>query len=432
MVRPPAAGGRGQLLLVGQHFGHRDLGLDRCRGAARLHAADLAAATVEVTHQVAGVVAGRVHLDVHDGLEQRGSRTRHGVAEREPARHLEGHFVRIDLVERSVEEGDPKVHHRVAGQIASCPRLLDALFDGGDEPARDRAPEDLVDELKVLSARQRRHLDLAVPELAMSAGLLLVTSVRLGSRLDGLAIRDSRQLEIHLDPEAALELGDGDLDVQLSLSGEQQLRGLGVAGVADGRVLFLQPLEGGADLLLVSAALRFYGIGQYRLGEPERRESPRGFFRGQRVSRPRFFQLGHRAQVAGSDLGDAGLGLALQEGDAANPFAAAATDIVNRRVRFDRTTRHPEHGDPPCERIRDGLPYQRRRGVGRISGRRVPVRIDHRQRSLRRGREIREDGVEQGLQADVGGGRRAHQGEQMPPRGRGLEPGLQLLLGQGA
>ena len=45
---------------------------------------------------------------------------------------------------------------------------------------RDRAAEDVVDELEVRAARQRLHADLAVAELAVAAGLLLVAAVRLG------------------------------------------------------------------------------------------------------------------------------------------------------------------------------------------------------------------------------------------------------------
>ena len=37
--------------------------------AARVHAADAAAAAVQIAHQVAGEVARRVDLDVHDRLE---------------------------------------------------------------------------------------------------------------------------------------------------------------------------------------------------------------------------------------------------------------------------------------------------------------------------------------------------------------------------
>ena len=57
------------------------------------------------------------------------------------------------------------------------------FLDRGDELARDRAAEDLVDELEVAAARQRLDLDLAVAELAVAAGLLLVPAVRLGRAL---------------------------------------------------------------------------------------------------------------------------------------------------------------------------------------------------------------------------------------------------------
>ena len=93
----------------------------------------------------------------------------------------------------------------------------------------NRAAEDVVDELEVAAARQRLELDLAVAELAVPAGLLLVPAVRFGRRGDRLAVGDARQLEVDLDAEAALQLGDRDLDVRLALAGEQQLLGLRVA-----------------------------------------------------------------------------------------------------------------------------------------------------------------------------------------------------------
>ena len=69
------------MLLVGQHLGHRHLRLDDVDRAARVHAGDAAAAAVEIAHQVAGEIARRVHLDVHDRLEQRRPRARHRVLE---------------------------------------------------------------------------------------------------------------------------------------------------------------------------------------------------------------------------------------------------------------------------------------------------------------------------------------------------------------
>ena len=113
----------------------------------------------------------------------------------------------------------------IAGQVPAHPGVLDALLDGRDELPRNGAAEDVVDELEVAAARQRLHLDLAVAELAVAAGLLLVPAVRLGGRGDRLPVRNPRRLEVHLDAEAALQLRDGDLDVQLPLARRAAARG---------------------------------------------------------------------------------------------------------------------------------------------------------------------------------------------------------------
>ena len=109
---------------------------------------------------------------------------------------------------------------------------------------------------------QRLDLDLAVAELAVAAGLLLVAAVRLGRRLDRLAVRNPRRLQVHVDAEAPFQLRDRDLDVQLSLAGEQQLLGLRIAAVADRRILFLEPVHRRADLVLVAAGLRLDRVGR--------------------------------------------------------------------------------------------------------------------------------------------------------------------------
>ena len=90
---------------------------------------------------------------------------------------------------------------------------------------------------------ERLHLDLAVAELTVAAGLLLVPAVRFGRRLDRLAVRDARRLQVHVDAEPALQLRDRDLDVQLALAREQQFLGLRIAAVADRRVLFLEAVH---------------------------------------------------------------------------------------------------------------------------------------------------------------------------------------------
>ena len=218
MIGAAAAGCRRQVLLVGEHLGHRHLRLDDGHGAARVHAADPAAAAVEIAHQIAGEIGRGIDLDVHDRLENRRPRPRHRVLERQRPRQLERQLVRIDVVVGAIEHRHAEVDHRVAGEIPARARVLNAFFDRGHELARDGAAEDVVDELEVGAARQRLHPYLAVAELAVAAGLFLVPAVRLGRRLDRLAVRDARRLQVDVDAEAALQLRHRHLDVQLPLS----------------------------------------------------------------------------------------------------------------------------------------------------------------------------------------------------------------------
>ena len=74
-----------------------------------------------------------------------------------------------------------EIDHRIAGEKTAQTRVLDALFNRRHELARDRSAEDVVDELELAAARQRFELHLAVAELTVAAGLLLVPAVRFGS-----------------------------------------------------------------------------------------------------------------------------------------------------------------------------------------------------------------------------------------------------------
>src|SRR4029079_17840192 len=99
-----------------------------------------------------------------------------------------------------------------------------------DEPLRDHAALDLVDELELaLAVAERLDLDVAVAELAPPARLLLVAPVGLGRLADRLLVRHARRLEVDLDPEARLQPVDHDLDVHLRQPGDDLLARLLVA-----------------------------------------------------------------------------------------------------------------------------------------------------------------------------------------------------------
>jgi hypothetical protein len=50
----------------------------------------------------------------------------------------------------AVGQPHPEVDHRVTGQVAAPPRLLDALLDRRPVALGDRAAEDLVDEMALI------------------------------------------------------------------------------------------------------------------------------------------------------------------------------------------------------------------------------------------------------------------------------------------
>ena len=93
---------------------------------------------------------------------------------------------------RAVVHRDAEVDHRVAGQVAARPRVLDAFFHRRHELARDRPAEDVVDELEVRAARQRLDLDLAVAELAVPAVEKGIQDSRMRGYLAGYPMVDFR------------------------------------------------------------------------------------------------------------------------------------------------------------------------------------------------------------------------------------------------
>ena len=107
---------------------------------------------------------------------------------------------------RTVEHLDPEIDQRISGEHAAHRRFLDSAVHGRDVLPRNRAADDLVDELVAGAARLRREPHPAVAELATSAGLFLVAALALGLCLDRLAIGDPRLRQLGRHAELSLEL----------------------------------------------------------------------------------------------------------------------------------------------------------------------------------------------------------------------------------
>ena len=69
-------------------------------------------------------------------------------------------------------QGHTHVDHLITGQVTASHRFAHAFFHRRDIIARDRAADDLVDELESFARRQRLDLQPSIAELTAPAGLL--------------------------------------------------------------------------------------------------------------------------------------------------------------------------------------------------------------------------------------------------------------------
>ena len=265
----------------------------------------------------------------------------------------------------------------------------------------------------------RLDLDLAVGELAATAGLLLVAGVGLGRPADRLLVGDARRVQLDLGAEAALHPLDDHLDVDLGQPGDDLLAGLRVAVHVEGRVLLAQPPHRRGGLLLVALRLRLVGEGHHRRRQVERREGDRLLALAEHVAGLGLLQLGDRADVAGAELVDGCQLVAERPAELADPLLLVPGDVDDLGVGAQRAPVDAEEVDPPRVGVGEGL-----EDVG--DERPVLVGLDldlltvlaqRRQRTAHRRRgQVLDQRVEQPVGAEVAGRDAAGDGEDLAPR----------------
>ena len=161
----------------------------------------------------------------------------------------------------AVVEAHLEVHHRVACDVASGCRFLNALVHCGDVLLRNGTTHDGVLEDIAGAPGQALHLDPAVTELAAATGLFLVTALDLHLALDRLAVGNLGCLEDNVHLEAALCALDCKLDVQLAHAGEQDVARLLVVLKLEGNVVVQKLLDGCKDLVFLATGLGSNGKG---------------------------------------------------------------------------------------------------------------------------------------------------------------------------
>src|SRR6266699_1087978 len=319
-----------------QHLRLRHVDAYELVAVVGLGAHDLAAAAIDVRHDVAKVLLGHFDRGFHDRLEQDRAGIERSLSDGQRACDLEGHVVGVDLVELAIDERDPDVNHRVTGDDPLGHVVHDSLLDRGAEVLRDGAAEDLVLPDEAFAALGRRDLDDADPVLPVAARLFDVAA--LGPAVTGhrFPVGHARRLGCRLDAVLPLQLLEGHVEVDVAQPRDDQLLGLLHALDVKSLVFFGKAREAARDLLLVAASLGGDREAVRGGGQVKGRKWAAVLCRPQGVPRKRVRQLGHGADVAGVDLGRRHVLLAARVEDLGQALVAAAVEVRQVLIRLDR------------------------------------------------------------------------------------------------
>ena len=232
----------------------------------------------------------------------------------------------------------------IAGEDALCRRVADALLDAGEEALRDRATDHPLGEHDA-AFRVGLQLQPDVPEHPVPAGLLLVSTVDLGRPADRLLVRDARRVGRDGRPELALEPLDDDRGVGLAHRA-QDLFADGRTLKADGRFLFEHAGQGRAHLVEVALRDGLDRDHQRRHRELERWQRQRRRLGRQRVAGLGDRQLRDRPDLAGLQLADRFLFLAVQQQQLADPLVRALRRVPDMGLRVERAREDPQVRQP--------------------------------------------------------------------------------------
>src|ERR1700736_6955431 len=136
----------------------------------------------------------------------------------------------------------------------------------------------------------------------MSAALFLVFTFGVGTPANSFAVGDFGWLQGEVHVIALVQLGDHNLYVLLSGTGEQKFLGLRVAREMQRGVFFQNFVNRDPDLVLVGASLRLNRKSNRRFGYGRALIKNRSAFIPKRLACSGFFQFGDRADITGMKL----------------------------------------------------------------------------------------------------------------------------------
>ena len=218
--------------------------------------------------------------------------------------------------------------------------LAQALLHRGEIVLGHGAAEDLLGKDHLLLVEVGLKADPHVTELAGTAGLLLMAALLGHGLADLLTVGHAGLLQLHVHIEAALQLGNQNVHMDIAGGGEHHLTGLGVVDHGEGGIFFVQTNQTLSHLIFLAAGLGGDGYLVAGLGEGQCLQGHHLAAVAQGVARLDLVHLANGADVtAGEHLGLGGL-LAAHLVQAADLLVLAGAGIDQSHIGSDLSGEH--------------------------------------------------------------------------------------------
>src|SRR5690554_2927785 len=359
-VGRPSLGRRTQVGCIAEHLGQRNLCANLLHTANQIvHALDQTTTTVQVTDYITHVFFRRLDFDLHDRLQQHRLSLHKAFFERHRTGDLKRHFRRVNIVVRTIKQGDLHVHHWEACEHAILELLLDTLIDSRDVFLRNHTAHDLVNELVTFARLLRLHLDPDVTVLTTTTGLTYELAFLLNTGTNGFAVSNLRLTYVRFYLELALETVNDDVEVQLAHTGNNGLTRLFVRMNTERRVFLCQTLQRQAHFLLVSLGLGLYRDRDYRLREFHALQNNRALNGAQGVTSSDVFQTHTGSNITRANFFNFLTVVRVHLNQTSNPLTTVFDRVQDRVTRVNHTGINPDKGQGTHEGVSSDLKRQR-------------------------------------------------------------------------
>src|SRR5690606_2954826 len=310
-------------------------------------------------HHVTHVVLRGHYFNFHDRLEQNGTAFLGQLLGGHGSGDLERHFVRVDIMIRTIKDGCLEAEQRVTGENTVLHLLINALLYRRNVFLGYHTTNHFAGEHQAFDAFfGRLEADPDMTELTATTRLTNELAFDLAGVADSFTVSHLGLADVGLDVELTLHTINDDVQVQLTHTTDDGLTGLFVGAHAERGVFLSQLAQSDTHLLLVSLGFRLDRYVDNRLGEIHARQND-GLLDGtQGVTGGHILHADQRSDVTGAQLLELFTAVSLHLNHTADALFLALDRVEHRVTGAQHTGVHAYEGQGTDEGVGGNLERQ--------------------------------------------------------------------------